>query len=90
MRSTLIDDAVHYFVEEPPVIGARAIAEKWLEFFVDGRSAVWTVDHGVASHDEAVIEWTMCYTRRPGESAGLSRGGVVCLPRRSHRRDSRL
>ncbi len=74
MRSTLEDDAVHYFVEEPPIVGARAIAEKWLEFFVEGRSATWTVDHGIAAGDEAVIEWTMRYTRRPGEAAQVYRG----------------
>jgi ketosteroid isomerase-like protein len=72
MRSTLADDAVHYFVEEPPIVGAPAITEKWLEFA--GLSPIWTVDHGIASDDEAVIEWTMRYTRRPGEPQHVYRG----------------
>lgn len=74
MLSALTRDAVHYFVEEPPVHGARAIAEKWLEFFVDGRSAAWTVDHGLAAGDEAVIEWTLLYRPRPGEAMRVFRG----------------
>jgi hypothetical protein len=29
----------------------------------EGRISRWTVDHGIAQGDEAVIEWTLVYTR---------------------------
>jgi SnoaL-like domain len=63
MLSTLAPDVVHYFVEDPPIHGADALASKWLEFFGDGRHAEWTVDAAVVEGDQAVIEWTMVYTR---------------------------
>ncbi len=74
MMSTFTPDVVHYFVEDPPVRGARALAEKWLSFFEDGRSATWTVDHGIAAEDEAVIEWSLVYRRRPGVPSEVYRG----------------
>ena len=63
MMSTFTPDVVHYFVEEPPIRGARELANKWAEFQEEGRTARWTVDHGIAQGDEAVIEWTLVYTR---------------------------
>lgn len=63
MMSTFTPDVVHYFVEEPPVRGARELANKWAGFQQEGRVATWTVDHGIAQGDEAVIEWTLVYTR---------------------------
>ncbi len=67
MMSTFAPDIVHYFVEEPPVRGARPLAEKWAGFRKNGAVAVWTVDHGIADGDEAVIEFTMIWNR-PGRT----------------------
>ncbi len=63
MMSTFDPNIVHYFVEEPPVHGARQLAEKWAEYSAEGRIPRWTVDHGIAEGNEAVIEWTFVYTR---------------------------
>lgn len=63
MMSTFTPDVTHYFVEEPPVHGARELASKWVWFNQEGRVARWTVDHGIAQADEAVIEWTLVFTR---------------------------
>ena len=66
MKSTFTPDVVDYFVEDPPIHGADAVAAYWLPFQDEGRRAVWSVDHGIAEGDEAVIEWTLLYTR-PGK-----------------------
>jgi hypothetical protein len=63
MLSTFAPDIVHYFPDSPPIRGAETLANFWLSFFEDGRLAVWSVDHGIVEGDEAVIEWTMLYTR---------------------------
>ncbi len=63
MMSTFTPNVIHYFVEDKPIRGAAAIAAYWLPFQQEGRRAVWSVDHGIAQGDEAVIEWTLLYTR---------------------------
>jgi SnoaL-like domain len=63
MMSTLDPDVVHYFVIDPPVRAAKALALKWVPFNQEGRVARWSVDHGVEQGDEAVVEWTLLYTQ---------------------------
>lgn len=63
MMSTFTPDVVHYFIDEPPVRGARALADKWVGFSKDESVPRWTVDHGIVQGDEAVIEWTLIWTR---------------------------
>ena len=66
------DDVVHYFTHHPPVRGAGALADHWLRMQprIDGH---WTVDHGLAQGDEAVIEWTLRWTP-PDGTPELMRG----------------
>ena len=59
MKSTFTPDVTHYFTAREPIRGADALAEFWRRLNSGDRRAVWTVDHGLASADEAVIEWTM-------------------------------
>jgi ketosteroid isomerase-like protein len=63
MMSTFTSDVVHYFVEDSPVRGARELADLWAWFNQEGRVARWTVDHEIEQGDEAVIEWTLVWTR---------------------------
>lgn len=59
MKSTLVDDVVHYFVNFPSKRGADDLAGYWAEFQKHARVTRWTVDHGIAYGNEAVIEWSM-------------------------------
>jgi ketosteroid isomerase-like protein len=72
LRATFCDDVVHYFTHHAPVRGADALAEHWacMQPRIAGH---WTVDHGLAQGDEAVIEWTLRWTP-PGASPQLMRG----------------
>ena len=63
MMSTFDADITHYFLNDPPVRVAKEIATKWAAFNQEGRTARWTVDHAIEEGDEAVIEWTLVYTR---------------------------
>jgi ketosteroid isomerase-like protein len=65
MCSTFTDDVVHYFVDHAPVRGAQGLATYWAKVVPKTR-ARWTLDHAIVQGDEAVIEWSMCWT--PGGS----------------------
>lgn len=63
MKSTLIDDVVHYFLPEvhPPIRGAEHLSKYWHKF---GQiyHPTWRIDHAIASGDEVVSEWSCAYT----------------------------
>ena len=69
MMSTFDPGVVHYFTHHAPVRGAAALARYWstMQPKIAGH---WTLDHGLASGDEAVIEWTLRWTP-PGEQEVL-------------------
>lgn len=76
MQATFCEDVVHYFTHHAPVRGAAALAEHWarMQPRIAGH---WTVDHGIAQDDEAVIEWTLRWTppgTREASQAELMRG----------------
>lgn len=54
------DDAVHWFTRRDPERGGRTIAEG-AALAVEHLNAVWTLEHLIASADEAAIEWSMAY-----------------------------
>lgn len=58
MESTFAADVVHYFTNLPPIRGATNLAKFWSAFQPEWQ-AHWTVDHGIAEGDEAVVEWTL-------------------------------
>jgi ketosteroid isomerase-like protein len=74
MRSALKSDVIHYFTAHRPVRGAEALADFWQRFNSGDRRTVWTADHGLASGDEAVIEWTMVTTYLDGRPREVLRG----------------
>jgi ketosteroid isomerase-like protein len=74
MKSTFTPDVTHYFTAQEPIRGAEALAGFWRRFNSGDRRAVWTVDHGLVSGDEAVIEWTMLTTFQDGRPRELLRG----------------
>jgi ketosteroid isomerase-like protein len=62
-----IDHAEHLFTRLPPVRGARTIGEQTAKA-VEQAQAVWEVEHGIESGDEAVIEFANRWTDpRDGE-----------------------
>ncbi len=70
IKSTLTLDVTHYFTAHEPIRGAETLADFWRGLNAGDRRTVWTVDHGIVSGDEAVIEWTMITTfldERPRE-----------------------
>jgi ketosteroid isomerase-like protein len=83
LRATFCDDVVHYFTHHAPVRGADALSEHWIR--MQPRIAGhWSVDHGIAERDEAVIEWTLRWTPpsgRPELMRGAEwyrlRGGLI-------------
>ena len=65
MMSTFAPDVTHYFYTPPsPTRGAENLARLWAGF---PKGCRWTVDHAIASGDEAVIEFSYFYTR-PGDT----------------------
>ena len=65
MQATFCEDVVHYFTHHAPVRGAAALAGHWarMQPRIAGN---WTVDHGIAQGDQAVIEWTLRWTPSGG------------------------
>lgn len=78
MKSTFTPDVTHYFTAHEPIRGADTLADFWRRFNSGDRQAVWTVDHGLASGEEAVIEWTMVTTYLDGRPRELLRGTEWC------------
>ena len=78
MQATFCADVVHYFTHHAPVRGAPALAEHWarMQPRIAGH---WTVDHGIAQGDEAVIEWTLRWTP-PGGAQVVAGRALVDLP----------
>lgn len=74
MMSTFTPDVVHYFLNTSWLRGAAELANYWTKFQNKDRVTVWTVDHGIAEGDEAVIEWTMKSTFRDGRAPRIERG----------------
>ena len=73
MLATFAEDVVHYFPTQDPIRGGQALAAHWVSVH-ERTGAVWTVDHGLAAGEEAVIEWTMSF-QHPGTGAsGRIRG----------------
>lgn len=74
MLSTFAPEVVHYFTHHAPVRGAAALARYWasMQPRICGH---WTLDHGLAGGDEAVIEWTLRWTP-PGEVGVLFMRGA--------------
>ena len=66
-------DAVHYYTRLGPHKGAQPIAEnaRWAVKNIDGQ---WSYEHGVATGDEAVIEWTMTWRDPKSKEKRLNRG----------------
>jgi ketosteroid isomerase-like protein len=77
MIATMHPDVVHYFLApnpgSAPVGGAEHLARYWrkVQSMLDAR---WLVDHCLEGPDEAVIEWTMCWTPRGGAQRVATRG----------------
>ena len=74
MMSTFDPDVVHYFTHHAPVRGAAMLARYWAGM-QPKISGYWTLDHGIASDQEAVIEWTLRWTA-PGEQRTLLMRGA--------------
>jgi ketosteroid isomerase-like protein len=74
MKSAFTPDVTHYFTAHEPIRGAETLAAFWQGLNSGARRTVWTVDHGLASGDEAVIEWTMITTFQDGRPREVLRG----------------
>lgn len=73
LRAVFTEDAAHYFTRLPPARGAATIACLWASHH--GRlNARWTVEHGIESGDEAVIEWSMTWTDSASGTPRIDRG----------------
>lgn len=73
LEAAFTPDAAHYFTRLPAAHGAGRIAELWASY-QRRLEARWTVEHGIESGDEAVIEWTMTWTDPAGGEPRLDRG----------------
>ncbi len=73
MLWALTRDAVHYFVEEPPVRGARRSRRSGWSSLPTGVRPRGRSTWGLAAGEDAVIEWTMLYRPRPGEALRVFR-----------------
>jgi ketosteroid isomerase-like protein len=73
LEAAFTPDATHYFTRLPAVRGAGQIATLWAaqQRRLDAR---WTVEHGIESGDEAVIEWTMTWTDPKTGEQRIDRG----------------
>lgn len=74
MKSTFTPNVTHYFTAHEPIREAEPLANFWQGFNTEDRRTVWTVDHGIVSGDEAVIEWTMISTFQDGRPTEILRG----------------
>jgi hypothetical protein len=73
IRATFTDDVVHYFTHAPVIHGGDALANFWARV-VPHYGNYFTVDHGIVQGDEAVIEWSLELTPKPGAERELIRG----------------
>lgn len=73
LTAAFTDDAAHYFTRLPPARDAANIANLWAGY-QRRLEARWTVEHGIESGDEAVIEWTMTWTDPASGEKRLDRG----------------
>lgn len=79
------EDAVHWYTRRDPDRGGRRIAEH-AALAVEHLSAVWTLEHLVASDEEAAIEWSMAYDHPKTGKRLMDRGaelfafrdGLIC------------
>jgi ketosteroid isomerase-like protein len=79
------EDAVHFFTRREPQRGGRFIAEQ-AALAVEHLQALWTLEHLVASDDEAAIEWSMAYNHPRTRKRVMDRGaelfafrdGLIC------------
>ena len=63
---------MHYYTRLGPHRG-RAIAEN-ARWAIDNLEGQWWMEHGLASDEEAVIEWTMTWRDPKSGEARLNRG----------------
>lgn len=73
MLSCFADDVSAYFLDIPPVSGSNNLATFWAEFH-KATGARWTVDRGIATENEAVVEWSMLWTPPETTAEDLWRG----------------
>jgi ketosteroid isomerase-like protein len=73
LRAAFTDDAAHFFTRLPAVRGGDRIADLWAEA-QQRMDARWTVEHGIESGDEAVIEFTMTWTDPDSGERRIDRG----------------
>jgi len=77
MLATLDENVVHYFLApnpgSKPLRGAVHLANYWrkIQRLFEAR---WVVDSIIGEGDEAVIEWTMFHTPKPGGARVALRG----------------
>ena len=60
MISCFASDIAVYTIGYPPVFGAQAVAQIFVELHPSG--ARWTIDHCVVQEPEAVVEWSSLWT----------------------------
>lgn len=85
IRGTFTDDVVHWFTHAPVIRGGDELARFWTRV-VPRYGNHFTVDHGICQGDEAVIEWSLELTPKPGLARELIRGaewyvfrdGLIC------------
>ncbi|MCW3038803.1 MAG: hypothetical protein JWM31_708 [Solirubrobacterales bacterium] len=73
LRNAFTADAAHFFTRLPAVRGAENIANLWAAQ-QQRLAARWTVEHGIESGDEAVIEWTMTWIDPATGHSRIDRG----------------
>jgi ketosteroid isomerase-like protein len=73
LEAAFTDDAAHYFTRLPAVHGGARIASLWAAQ-QQRLGARWTVEHGIESGNEAVIEWTMTWTDPASGTRRIDRG----------------
>ena len=78
IESTLTSDAVHYFVDQPPIRGARELARLWAAVH-ERTNARWVLNHAIAGGDEAVAEWTMTWIPPAQKQREILRGTEWCV-----------
>jgi hypothetical protein len=77
MVSTLHADVVHYFLDpnpaNVPITGAEVLAQFWVEIQarIDGH---WLVDNLVGDDQEAVVEWSLFWSRNSASPRVVTRG----------------
>ncbi len=73
MMSTFKDDVRAYWFGIPKIVGSQNLAAFWAELH-EATGARWTVDHGLAYENEAVVEWSMLGTPPERTAEDLWRG----------------